>query len=91
MIEQAAQIVARFERLDVLVHGGEGGQMQTLREFFVAGAVAVLFDEVRDEVEHFLLPLGQSHASIVGRTKGEVKRGRWLAAGDKWLPGATKE
>ena len=74
LIEKPAQIVARFERLYVLVHGGEGGEMKPLRQFFVAGTIAVLFDEVRDEVEHFLLPLGQSHAYIVGRTKGEVNR-----------------
>ena len=73
MIEQAAQIVARLERLNVLVHRGQGREMKPLGEFLVAGAVAVLFDEVRDEVQHFLLPLGQSHASIVRRTKGEVK------------------
>jgi hypothetical protein len=47
--------------------------MEPLGELLVAGAVAVFFDEIRDEVEHFLLPLGQSHESIVRRTKGEVK------------------
>ena len=77
MIEQAAQVIARFERLDVLVNGGERRELEPLGQFLIAGAVPVVFDEVRDEVEHFLLPLGQGHGTIVGRTKGEVKWG-WV-------------
>ena len=41
LIEEAAQVIARLKRLNVLVHGGERSQMETLGEFLVAGAVAV--------------------------------------------------
>jgi hypothetical protein len=45
-----------------------------VRQFFVARAVAVLLDEVRDEIEYLFLPLGESHGPIVGEEKGKVKR-----------------
>src|ERR1700733_13818258 len=37
LIEEASQIVARFERLDVLMHRGQGCEVQALGEFLVAG------------------------------------------------------
>jgi hypothetical protein len=42
-----------------------------MRQFLVTGAVAVLLDEVRYEVEDLFLPLGKSHAMIVGEEKGK--------------------
>jgi len=44
-----------------------------MREFFVAGAVAVFFDEVGDEIEDIFLPLGERNGSIVGEEKGKIK------------------
>jgi hypothetical protein len=73
LIEQAPQVITRFERLDVLVNGCERRELEPLGQFLIAGTVAIVFNEIRDEVEHFLLPLGQSHDTIVRRTKGEVK------------------
>ena len=72
MLFHAPDVVARFERLDVFVNRGERGELQRVGEFLVAGAVAVFFDEVRDEVEDFFLPLGKGHDLIVGEGKGKV-------------------
>ena len=71
MIEKPAHVVARFERQDVFVNRRERGKIESMRQFFVTGAIAVLLDEVRDEVEDFFLPLGESHAMIVGEEKGK--------------------
>src|SRR5260370_34549524 len=57
----------------MLVNRGERGQLQTLGHFFIAGDVAVLFDEVRGKIQDFLLPLGESHELILGEQKGKVK------------------
>ena len=73
LVEHPPQVAAGFERLDVLVNRGERSQLQALRQFLVAGAVAVLFHEIRDEVENLFLPLGKSHRSIVGEEKENVK------------------
>ena len=52
---------------------GERGQLQTLGQFFIAGAITVFFDEVRGKIQDFLLPLGESHELILGEQKGKVK------------------
>jgi hypothetical protein len=57
----------------MFVDSRERCQLETLGQFLITGAVAVLFDEVGDKIEHLFLTFSQSHGSIVGRTKGEVK------------------
>ena len=58
----------------MLVNGGQGCEFQPLREFFVARAVAVFFDEIGDEIEDIFLSLGERHGIIMGEEKGKVKR-----------------
>ena len=71
LVKQPPQVVARFQRLNVLVHGRERCQVQPLRQFFVTRAVAVLLDEIRDEIEDFFLPLGERHGLQYGEEKGK--------------------
>jgi hypothetical protein len=50
-----------LERGDVFVHGGERGEIQSASYFFIAGAIAVVFDEVRHEIQNLFLTLGDCH------------------------------
>ena len=63
-----------FECQDVLVHRGQRGQTQPVGDLFIARAVAILFQEPREEIQEFLLAFGESHGLILGEQKGNVKR-----------------
>src|SRR5579864_496209 len=42
-----------------------------MRNLFVAGTVAVVVHELRDEIQHILLSLSECHSHHCGRIKGE--------------------
>ncbi len=66
LVEGAAQVSAGFERLNVFVNRRHGGEVQASGEFFITGAVAVVFDKARDEIQDLFLPSCDRHGFIMG-------------------------
>ena len=61
LIVTAANEALFLQRSDVLVHGGQGCEFQTLADFFKAWRVAMLGLKRHEVIENFFLPFGQSH------------------------------
>jgi len=53
-----------LESGDVLVDGCQRVEFQMLGDFLKAGRIAVLVQEADQQVEHFLLPFGESHLVV---------------------------
>src|SRR5205823_8427022 len=75
LVEAAAQIVAPLEPLNVFVNGRERCHIQAVSEFFIAGTVSVLLDEIGNEVENLFLTLGKGHNLLWAKKRGNSKRG----------------
>src|SRR5207245_8904782 len=72
LVESALEVLLGFERRDVLVDRSQRCEIQPSRDLLVARTVPVVFDKPRYEVQHLLLPLGNSHRTslaIVGEEK----------------------
>src|ERR1700681_2533495 len=61
LIVAAANEALFLQRGDVLVHGGERGELHTLADLFKAGRVAVLVLEGNEIIQDFFLTFGQGH------------------------------
>src|ERR1051325_4737614 len=80
-----------FECQDMLVHRRQRRQAQAVSDFFIARAVAILFQEAGEEIQEFLLAFGESHGVILGEQKGNVKLfvGKWTTMPRKLLLAAA--
>ena len=56
----------------MLVNRGERCQAESGSNFFIAGAVPVLFQKFCDEIQYLFLPASESHNLILGEEKGKV-------------------
>src|SRR6266852_3556874 len=83
LIVTAANEAFFLKRGDVFVHGGQGGELKALANFFKAWRVAMLGLKRDEVIENFLLPFGQSHVHLrlqvfsigtLGEKKANVKR-----------------
>ncbi len=61
LIVTAANKAFFLECGDVLVHGGEGSELQAFADFLEAWRVAMLGLKRHEVVQNFFLPFGQSH------------------------------
>src|SRR5208337_4419363 len=64
-----------FQRLHVLVNGGQRGELQPRADFLETWRVAVAIDEADQEIEDLLLPARQCHGLISGGRELSVVSG----------------
>src|SRR6266446_4986338 len=83
LIVTAADKTLFLERGDVLVHGGQGRELEALADFLEARRVAVLGLKRNEVVENFFLTFGESHVRLrlrifatgtLGEKKANVKK-----------------
>ena len=79
-VDGATAIVRSFEQplllqvRDVLVHRGQGLEIQPPGDLIEGRGVSILFHEAADEIDHFFLSACNGHAAIVAKKQRNVAK-----------------
>src|SRR3954468_21944456 len=79
-----------LQRRKVLVYGRQRCKFQTLRDLFIARAVAVFADKALDEIEHLFLSARECHSLLLVYILGEEKEKCKLKWGKVFEPPARR-